>query len=101
MSHATPGMSASPASVGEIDTFIGLLRTACDDPKINEQLQKLLSMPDARRQGLVQRWVTDMVMAKAPADFIQAIACLADDKVAEKAYEVIYTCQRQSRWRIF
>ncbi len=40
-------------------------------------------------------------MANAPTDFVQAIACLADDKVAEKAYEVIYACERQSGWRIF
>ena len=89
-------------SVGEIDSFIMMLRAACDDRSMNERLERLLSMPDERRQALVQKWVSDMVEAKAPPDFIQAVACLADDRVAEKAYEVIYACQRTgSRWKIF
>jgi hypothetical protein len=35
-----------------------------------------------------------MLIAEAPRDFIQAVACLLDDRVAEKAYEVIFKCQR-------
>ena len=35
-----------------------------------------------------------MLIAEAPRDFIQAIACLLDDRAAEKAYEVIFRCQR-------
>jgi hypothetical protein len=35
-----------------------------------------------------------MLVARAPQDFVQAIACLMDDAVAEKAYEVIFRCGR-------
>jgi len=35
-----------------------------------------------------------MMIQGAPHDFITAIACLADDAVAEKAYEVIFQCSR-------
>lgn len=85
---------ASPKSVGDIESFVSLLRAACDDPKINERLERLLSLPDQKRQAVVHTWVTDMLIAQAPKDFITAIACLLDDKVAEKAYEVIFKCKR-------
>ncbi|MRD48596.1 hypothetical protein GHT07_15010 [Caenimonas koreensis DSM 17982] len=87
-------------SVGDIDAFIDMLRAACDDKPMNDQLEKLLSMPDDKRQALIRKWVDDMVTAKAPHDLIEAVACLVDDKVAEKAYEVIYNCKRQGRWRM-
>ena len=83
-----------PRSVAEVEGFIGLLVAACNDPKINATLERLLSMPDERRRGLVHTWVSDLLIEKAPQDFIQAVACLMDDAVAEKAYEVIYQCKR-------
>lgn len=84
----------APRSVGEIDTFITMLRTACDDPKVYEQLERVLSMPDSKRQTLIHSWVNDMLIADAPRDLVQAIGCLLDDRVAEKAYEVIVKCRR-------
>ena len=51
-------------------------------------------MPDGKRRGLVHTWVTDLLIEKAPLDFVQAVACLMDDAVAEKAYEVIFNCKR-------
>jgi len=81
-------------SVAEIDGFVSLLLAACNDAKINATLERLLSMPDDKRQGLVHAWVTDLLIEKAPQDLVQAVACLADDAIAEKAYEVIFKCQR-------
>ena len=71
-----------------------MLRAACDDPKVNEQLERVLSMPDSKRKILVRSWVNDMLVAEAPRDLVQAIACLLDDGVAERAYEVIVRCGR-------
>jgi len=88
-------MSTPPRSVAEIDAFVDLLKAACTDEKINASLQRLLAMPDAQRQGVVHAWVTDLMIAEAPRDFIEAVACLMDDAVAEKAYEVIYQCRRE------
>jgi hypothetical protein len=81
-------------SVAEIEGFITMLRAACDDAKMNASLQKLLAMPDSQRQALVRSWVADLMQKRAPADFIEAIACLYDDGVAEKAYQVIFECSR-------
>jgi hypothetical protein len=87
-------VTAAPRSVAEIEGFIGLLVAACNDSKINATLERLLAMPDEKRKGLVHAWVTDLLIEEAPKDFVQAVACLMDDAVAEKAYEVIYKCKR-------
>ena len=94
--------TTAPKSVADIASFIRMLSAACDDPKVYERLEPLLSMPDAKRQGLVHAWVTDLLIAEAPRDFIQAVACLMDDRVAEKAYEAIVQCRRPGwlgKWR--
>jgi hypothetical protein len=90
------GGSQAPRSVGEIDTFITMLTTACADASVHARLEKLLSMPDRKRQDVVHAWVRDLLVARAPHDFVQAIACLLDDRVADKAYEVIFNCRRGS-----
>ena len=84
----------SPRSVAEIDGFVSLLAAACNDSKINATLERLLAMPDEKRKGLVHTWVTDLIVEEAPKDLVQAVACLMDDAVAEKAYEVIFKCRR-------
>lgn len=83
-----------PRTVADVEGFVSLLMAACDDPKINATLERLLSMPDEKRQGLVHTWVTDLLIEEAPRDLVQAVACLMDDAIAEKAYEVIFKCSR-------
>jgi hypothetical protein len=82
-------------SVADIEGFVGLLKAACDDSQINTTLQRLLVMPDAQRQGIVHTWVSDLLIAEAPRDFIEAVGCLMDDAIAERAYEAIFQCQRK------
>jgi hypothetical protein len=84
----------APKTVADVEGFITMLRAACDDRIMSERLERLLSMPDQKRQAVVHAWVNDMLIGQAPQDLIQAVACLLDDKVAEKAYEVIFKCQR-------
>ncbi len=85
---------AKRRTVGEVDGFIALLRSACDDRTVNDVLEKLLALPDERRRVLVHNWVSDLLVKQAPKEFIEAIACLLDDAVAEKTYEVIFKCRR-------
>lgn len=87
----------SPKSVGDIGAFVTMLATACEEAAVYQHLEQLLSMPDQKRQGLVHAWVTDLLIAEAPRDFVQAVACLLDDRIAEKAYEVIFKCKRGER----
>ena len=81
-------------TVGEIEGFISLLRAACDDRLVNSALEKILSMPDDKRKSFLRGWINELMVKGAPKDFIEAIACLIDDAVAEKAYEVIFQCRR-------
>jgi hypothetical protein len=81
-------------TLAEIEGFITMLRAACDDAKMNASLQKLLALPDSRRRLLVRTWVADLRSKRAPADFVEAIACLHDDAIAEKVYQVIFECSR-------
>lgn len=83
-----------PRSVADIDSFITMLRVACEDRGVNDRLEKLLALPDNKRQAVLHAWVSDLLIARAPQDFTSAIACLLDDRVAEKAYEVIFRCKR-------
>jgi hypothetical protein len=76
-------------SVGEVDTFIDLLRLAREDPRVHAALEQLLSLEPARRQVLVHNWVGDLLVREAPRAFTQAIACLMDDAIAEQARTVI------------
>ena len=85
----------TPRSVGEIETFITMLRTACSDKSVYDRLERLLSLPDVKRQAVVHAWVSDLLIKGAPRDFIQAIACLSDDQVAERAYQAIYQCRTE------
>ena len=48
--------ATAPKTVGEIDTFITMLRTACEDEKVDERLERLLCMPDQKRQSVVHSW---------------------------------------------
>lgn len=84
----------APASVADTGRFIDILRAACDNDRINDTLERLLCLPDAQRRGVIASLVETMQAQGAPADFIAAMACLHDDAVAEKAYEVIYRCRR-------
>ena len=86
--------NAKQRTVGEIGGFIELLRAACEDRNMNAALEKLLSLPDERRRAFVDGWVRDLLISEAPKEFIEAIACLVDDAVAEKVYEVIFQCGR-------
>ena len=88
-----------PRSVADVDSFITMLLAACEDRGMNGQLEKILSLPDTERKNLVHTWISDLLIAEAPKDFIAAIACLADDAVAEKAYEVIHHCKREAAGR--
>lgn len=72
-----------------------MLLAACENKTVYERLEALLALPDARRKAELSALITDLLTQGAPRDLVTALACLTDDKVAEKAYEVIYKCQRK------
>ena len=85
----------APKTVGEIDSFITMLLAACESKMVYDRLEALLTLPDLKRRAELNAWITDLLIARAPRDLVTALACLLDDQVAEKAYEVIYQCRRR------
>jgi len=81
-------------TVGEIDGFIDMIRAACENEEINQTLEKILSLPAPDRREMVRNLVTELSSKKSPVSLVEAIACLASDDVATKAYEVIFQCTR-------
>ncbi len=69
----------APKTVGEIESFITMLLVACENQKVYDRLESLLSLPDLRRRAEVNALVTDLLIAEAPQGLIKAIACLLDD----------------------
>ena len=89
-------MSDTPKTIGDVEGFINMLLAACEDHAMNETLQILLSQPDERRRAIVHRLLDRLKERKAPVPLIEAMACLLDDATAEKAYEVIHRCAKDS-----
>ena len=87
-------MSNNIRTVGEIDGFINMLLAACEDSNIYESLEILLTKPDQQRKDGISRILKYLQIRRAPDELIEAISCLENDEIAEKAYEFIYRCQR-------
>ena len=87
-------MTATNRTYGEVEGLITMLLAACDDMGMNETLEMLLSQPDARRKAVVRELLDRFIAGGAPKPLYEAFACLLDDEVAEKAYEVIFQCKR-------
>ena len=73
-----------------------MLIVACEDATINNTLQSLLSQPNQARKCALLILLERLRKDRAPSDLIEAVVCLLDDAVAEKAFEAIYHCERKS-----
>jgi hypothetical protein len=87
----------SPRTYGEVEGFINMLLAACEDASMNETLEMLLSQPDDRRRAIVAKLLDRLRERKAPQNLVEAMACLLDDDVAEKAYAAIHECARKPK----
>lgn len=90
-------MAAIPPTYADVESFITMLQVACEDAAINSTLQQLLSQPDHTRKAVVLKLAERLRGNAAAPELIDAIVCLLDDEVAEKAYQVIYQCARKAR----
>ena len=87
----------TPRTYAEVEGFIDMLLAACEDASMNETLELLLSQPDDRRRAMVERILARLRTREAPQKLIEAMACLLDDDVAEKAYAAIHDCDRKPK----
>ena len=85
----------APRTYGAIEGFIDMLLAACEDASMNETLELLLSQPDDKRKSMVVNILARLRSRKAPQKLVDALACLLDDEIAEKAYAAIHACARK------
>ena len=90
-------MSTIPRTYADVDGFINLMLVACEDATINSTLQDLLSLPNETRKAAVVKLVAHLRATAALPELIDAIICLLDDDLAEKAFQAIYRCERDAR----
>lgn len=83
-----------PKTFAEVEGFVGMLLAACEDAKLHNTLELILTQPDAGRKAMIRELVTELRAKLAPQELIEAFVCLLDDEVAEKAYVVIHKCER-------
>jgi len=76
-------------SVGDNASFVTMILAAREDPAIRETLEALLALPTSQRRSCINTLTADMKKRAAPADFIEAIAYLQDDEVAQKVREAL------------
>ena len=88
-------MSTVPRTYAEVEGLVTMLLAAYEDATINNTLQKLPSQPNHARKTTVRKLVERLRENAALPELIDAIVCLLDDDVAEKAYQAIYRCERR------
>lgn len=65
--------------------FIALIRVAEEDPAVGNKLLEILSHPPGYRGAILRFHIEEMSRKKAPEHFVSALACLLEDKVADRA----------------
>ena len=90
-------MATTPRTYADVEGFINLMLVACEDATINSTLQDLLSLPNETRKAAVYKLVAHLRATAALPELIDAIICLLDDDLAEKAFQAIYRCERDAR----
>ena len=76
-------------SLADNEDFINLMQVAQQDEQLGRTLRNLLSQTAMQRKSLLNTWIHEMRLKKAPSSLIEAVACLLDDEIAEKALAVL------------
>lgn len=83
-----PPINDNEPSVGDNPTFVRLIQVAREDREMRDVLVNILSLDDFNRKSSLNSLIEEMKMKSAPPDFIEAIACLRDQDVAEQALKL-------------
>ena len=73
----------------ETDSLVKLLEAMLNDSVINNKVTNLLKMNSYPRHILLSNWLEQLRCNKAPEKLTLALACLFDDTIAKKVYELI------------
>jgi hypothetical protein len=84
-----PPLKKQVESLGDDETFVRLIQLAQEDSQIGDQLRALLSMDDFNRQSVIRSMLDEMRLNNSRAELISAFSCLLDDRIADKAMEIL------------
>jgi hypothetical protein len=71
------------------EPFVTMIRVAQEDPEIKAWLTGILSLDNFNRKSAVNTLLEQLILEKAPSEFISAIESLRDDQVAQRALEIL------------
>ena len=74
---------------GVDETFIRLIQLASGDKEIRGQILRILSLDAFNRKSALNTYIQNMRLKGAPSEFVSAIACFLDDRVADKARSIL------------
>ncbi len=77
------------------DAFIALIRVAQDEPNIRSQLEVILKLNQHDRKPLLATFCDQMTLQQKPQDFITAVTCLNDDKIAAQILKLLHPEKRR------
>lgn len=75
--------------VSDQKTFVTLMQVAQEDPEVKVTLKAILKLESIHRKSLLNTWLMELQAKGAPQDFIDALACLVDDRVSRQALALI------------
>ena len=70
-------------------SFAHLLQTIKEDKEINTRVIQLLKLNSFTRRVLLNKWLEQLRLRKAPENLLTALSCLFDDKIAEEVLALI------------
>ena len=66
-----------------------LIQLMLNDPLIHEKVITLLQMDSYQRRSVLNDWLEQLRLRKAPQNLLTALSCLFDDKIAEEVLALI------------
>ena len=71
------------------DSFGTLIQIMRDDEDINEKVMAVLRLDSYKRRTILNNWLEQLRIQKAPQNLINSLSSLFDDKVAEQVLQFI------------
>jgi len=72
-----------------LESFGTLVEIMRDDKDINEKVMAVLRLDSFKRRTILNNWLEQLRIQKAPQNLLNALSCLFDDKIARQVLKFI------------
>jgi hypothetical protein len=72
-----------------IEPLKRLIHVMQKDPIINAEVIKILNLDSYQRRSVLNNWLEQLRLRKAPENLLSALCCLFDDKIAREVLVLI------------